>query len=385
MTTYAFETITPAQALALQASDIVTFAGGPARGVSVAYNIPAVGPATVTVTYEGRSVEFGQALLEVSELRGLHFRDDSRLMVGSAERDFLVGWVQDDALFGGEGGDRMLGQGGNDYLHGNQGDDRLQTDRGADTVLGGQGDDAIRTGTGGDGEAGDYAHGNMGSDTIDGGAGNDILLGGRDNDQVTGGAGADYLSGDLGDDVLKGGAGDDTQFGADGNDSLYSNGGKDLISGGEGADVIIVSGLGGATVDGDEGDDTLLAASPGMDALLGGAGADVFEVIASVRPAQGQDDEIRDWGAADRLHFDHVGPAFVSPDQYAETTASDYANALAQANALMAGGVVRYVAAQVGGDVVVFAETDGQLANGADVAVVLGGRTLTHIEASDFI
>lgn len=385
MTTYAFETITPIQALALQATDIITFAGGPARGVSVAYNIPAVGPATVTVTYEGRSVEFGQALLDVSELRGLHFRDDSRLMIGSADRDNLIGWVHDDALFGGEGDDALLGQGGNDYLHGNQGDDRLQTDRGADTVLGGQGDDAIRTGSGGEGEAGDYAHGNMGNDTVDGGAGNDILLGGRDNDQVTGGAGADYISGDLGNDLLKGGAGDDTQFGGGGNDSLYSNGGKDLISGGEGADIIIVSGLGGATVDGDEGDDTILAASPGMDALLGGPGADVFEFIASSRPAEGQDDEIRDWGATDRLHFDHVGPASVSAVEYAETTAADYASALAQANALMAGGVVRYVAAQVGGNVVVFAETDGLLGNGADVAVILGGRTLAHIEAADFI
>lgn len=385
MTIYAFETITPAQALGIQASDAVTFAGGPARGVSLAYNIPAAGPATLTVTYAGRSVEFGLDLLEISEAGRLTFADDSRLLAGGTDNDDLTGGAKDDALFGGQGNDTLAGQDGNDFVQGNQGADRLSGGLGRDTVLGGQGEDVIQTGVNTAGEAGDYAHGNMGADTVTGGAGNDTLLGGQGNDRIGGGDGIDYLSGDLGHDELRGGAHADTQFGGAGDDSIYSGGGADTISGGDGADMIIVSGGGGASVEGDDGDDTILAASPGKDVLLGGAGADRFEFVSSNRPAEGQDDEIRDWGASDTLHFDHFSIYSVTQAQYAEVTAASYANALAQANALIAGGEVLYVAAQVGGDVVVFADTNGTAADGAETAVVLAGRSLAHIEAGDIV
>lgn len=384
MTTYAFETITPTQALAIQASDSLSFAAGPARGVGVAYNIPIVGPATVTLTFEGRSVEFGLNLLEVSEQGRLTFPDDSRLMIGGTGNDGLLGWVHDDALFGGAGDDNLQGQGGDDVLQGNQGNDRLSTEHGADVVYGGQGDDVIRTGVGVAGEAGDFANGNMGNDTITGGAGNDVLLGGRDHDQINGGLGDDYLSGDLGNDELRGGQGADSLFGGAGDDILYSGGGKDLISGGDGADQIIVYGGGGATVDGDDGDDDILSASAAKDVLLGGAGADLFEFLSYQRPAEGQDDEIRDWGRSDKLAFEQMSVHAPTPADYAEVTAGDYSGALALANLLIAQGKA-YVAAQVGGDVVVFADTDGVTANGADIAVVLAGRTLDNIDAGAFL
>ncbi len=385
MTTYAFETITPAQALAVQAADLITFAGGPARGASLAYNIPVVGPASVTLTYGGRSVEFGLNLLEISEQGGLKFADDSRLLAGGTQNDNLTGWVHDDALFGGQGDDTLAGQDGNDLIQGNAGADRLLGERGADTVLGGQGNDVLHTGQGIAGEAGDYGHGNMGDDIVNGGGGADTLLGGQGGDSLYGGDGADYLSGDLGDDALRGGAGSDSQFGGAGADSLFSGGGADSLDGGAGEDVIIVSGGGGASVDGGDGNDTILAASPGQDVLQGGGGADRFEFVSYNRPAEGQDDEIRDWGASDTLHFDHFSIYSTTPEQYAELTAADYASALAQANSLIASGQVIYVAAQVGGDVVVFADTNGTAADGAETAVVLAGRTLAHIEAGDIV
>lgn len=385
MTAYAFETITPTQALAIQATDTISFTGAAANLASVAYNIPVVGPASITVTFQGHAVEFGMGLLGISEQHGLIFADPSRLMIGGADRDNLYGWVGDDAIFGGQGDDKLAGQGGNDLIQGNAGNDQITTLHGADTVYGGKGDDLIRTGADSPGEAGDFANGNMGDDTLFGGAGADVLLGGRDQDRIFGGEGRDYLSGDLGDDELHGGGGADTLFGAAGDDTIYADAGADVVDGGEGADRIFITGGGGVTVDAGDGDDTIIVNSAGKDILLGGAGGDVFEFVTTTRPTAGQDDEIRDWSSLDRLVFDHFSAQATTVDRYAELVAATYADAQTQANALISGGKIAYVAAQIGGDVVVFAETDGDLANGADTAVVLAGRTLANIEAWNII
>lgn len=385
MTTYAFETITQSQALAIRIDDIVTFAGGSANGASVAYNIPFAGPATVTVTFRGHSVEFGLDLLDMSQNGRLKFFDDSHLVIGGTGRDVLVGISRDDALFGGDDNDTLTGQGGNDVFQGNAGNDLIIGAHGADTISGGRGDDVIRAGADAAGETGNYVNGNMGADTIDGGAGADTLLGGQDNDQIRGGDGADYISGDLGNDDLRGGAGADTQFGGAGDDRIASEGGADVIDGGAGDDRIVISGGGGANVDGGDGNDTIVAASVGRDILQGGSGADRFEFVSVGRPTEGQDDEIRDWSRSDTLSFGHFSIYAATADSYAEITAGDYASALAQAKGLMAGGKVLYVAAQVGGDVVVFADTNGSGADGAETAVVLAGRTLDYISAANIV
>jgi Ca2+-binding RTX toxin-like protein len=253
-------------------------------------------------------------------------------------------------------------------------------------IYGGQGNDAIRTGADSPGESGDFAQGNLGNDTLVGGAGNDILLGGKDNDDLAGGAGDDFVNGNLGDDNLRGGAGNDRLFGEDGNDTIStSGGGTDTVDAGAGDDVVLVSGPGGANVDAGEGADTFLAASMGQDTLQGGAGADVFEFVTTNGPTDGRDDLIHDWNASDRLHFDHFSIFTPTVVHYAETTAATYGQALAQADGLIAGGQVFYVAAQVGGSVIVFAETDGSAADGADTAVVLAGRTLANIGFENFV
>lgn len=378
MTTYAFETITAEQALAIGALDVVTFAGRPAHGVSVAYNIPAVGPATVTITFEGRQVEFGLNVLSLSERGALDFEGDSRLQIGGADNDGLVGMAEDDALYGGQGDDTIIGQGGNDLMQGNSGNDRLTGERGCDLIYGGQGNDVIRTGPGIAGEAGDFAHGNMGADTIYGGSGGDTLLGGQGNDDIQGGDGADYVSGDLGSDIIRGGTGGDTLLGGAGNDTVFSGGGGDLLDGGAGDDFLVVS---TGKADGNDGADTIMSSGPGKAIIEGGADVDRFEFMNQGSARLEDADEIRDWSRRETLHFDRaiVRPAAV--DTYQEIVATDYEAALARANAIMAEGKVAYVAAQVGlGDVVVFAETDGNLFNGADTAVVLAGRTLADID-----
>lgn len=383
MTTYAFETITAQQALAIGPLDTVTFAGRPAQAVLVTYNIPAAGPPTVTITFEGRQVEFGMNVLEVSERGGLDFEGDSRLQIGGAANDGLVGMAEDDALYGGQGDDNILGQGGNDLLHGNAGNDRVTGERGHDVIYGGQGNDTIRTGPGITGEAGDFAQGNMGADTIYGGSGGDTLLGGQDNDDIQGGDGADFISGDLGADIIRGGTGGDTVLGGVGNDTLFSGGGGDLLEGGAGDDLLVIS-VGKA--DGGDGADTILSSGSGKAIIEGGIDFDRFEFMGQGSARFEDADEIRDWGRRETLHFDRYIISPASTDNYVEIAAPDYEAALARADAIMAEGKAAYVAVQIGlGDVVVFAETDGILMNGADAAVILAGRTLADIDWDNFV
>ena len=61
------------------------------------------------------------------------------------------------------------------------------------------------------------------------------------------------------------------------------------------------------------------------------------------------------------------------------------AAALAIANQHIAGPGAVYVAAQVGADVIVFADTDGDRSNGADIAVVLAGTHLDEISLANFV
>jgi Ca2+-binding RTX toxin-like protein len=379
LATYAFETITAQQALAIGPLDVVTFAGS-ARGVTVAYNIPAVGPASVTISFGGRSVEFGPGVLEISERGGLDFDGDSRLLIGGAENDALMGFGEADALFGGQGDDTLVGQGGGDVMQGNAGNDRLLGDRGADTLHGGQGNDVIRTAKSLPGDEGDFAHGNMGNDTIYGGSGGDTLLGGQGDDDLQGGEGGDYLSGDLGNDIIRAGAGADTAYGGAGNDTLFSGGGGDRLEGGAGDDLIVTT---AGWADGGDGADTLVSSGGGKDVLTGGLGVDRFEFLSPASARFEDADEICDFEDGETLHFDRAIVQPAAPEAYREILAADYASALDQANALIAGGKVAYVAAQVaGGSVVVFAETNGVAADGADAAVILVGRTLADIDWS---
>jgi Ca2+-binding RTX toxin-like protein len=385
MTTFAFETITPEQALAIQSGDYMTIAAGHASHVGVAYLAgDATTPASIAVTVEARTVVFGAEIAELTLRGALDMGDFSLLRIGNEFRQVLGGGERADGLYGGAGDDTIHGAAGDDRIQGNTGNDMLYGDEGANTVSGGQGDDTIYTTTYGE-IRGSWAHGNKGDDEVIGGAGADTLLGGQGNDFIGGSGGSDYLSGDLGNDEIDAGSGNDTVAGGAGDDSLSSSDGSDVITGGDGNDQLVAYGFGHAHLDGGVGDDTLVSASPEQSLLHGGAGHDRFEISSNTRPAAPTDDVVADWEGGDSFYFAQVSTHAVLPQQYSELVSDSYEHALALANAHIANSGAIYVAAQVGGDVLVFAETDGNLANGADVAVILTGRTLADISLTNFV
>ena len=402
MLAYAFDTITADQALNMQAGDTLTFNGGPARGVTVvyqSYDPLALSPEVprVFVTYEGRTVAFSTNLVQLSKAGALVMADGSKLYIGDTSDERVTGSALDDGLFGGPGSDTVGGGDGRDLLQGNSGDDRLVGGAGRDSIYGGQGNDTIFTGSengGGDTQGanteGDWAHGNLGDDEIVGGAGADTLLGGQGDDFIGGVDGSDFLSGDLGDDELHGGMGSDTLIGGAGDDILQGGFGLDFLSGGEGDDRLVAQGPEIAVLAGDAGNDTLTAAGADKEILLGGSGRDRFEIVAKTDPATRVDAEIQDFETQDTLHFPEVSifgsadAAAVLPRSYSEFAADSYAEALRIANEHISAAGAKYVAAQVGGNVFVFADL-GDPADGADVAVLLTGRTLADIGLSNFV
>lgn len=385
MSTYAFETITPDQALNIQSGDYLTLAQGPASRAVVRY-LPAAGgqPLRIELTIDGRTVVFGEQLSDLTLRGAFEIRDGSRVVIGNEGKQSIGGSPLGDALYGGEGDDVIHGGAGDDRIQGNQGNDTLYGDAGANTISGGQGDDVIYASTSME-TVGSWVNGNKGDDHIYGGGGPDTLLGGQGDDFIFGAGGNDYLSGDLGDDEIYSGSGDDTVLGGAGNDTLTSSDGSDLMMGGDGNDMIVAYGYGRATLDGGAGDDTIVAATHGQSLLFGGAGHDRFEIVGFDKPNPQSDYIIGDWEHGDSLYFAQVHIHTVQPGEYSEINSDTYEHALALANQQIANSGVRYVAAQVGKDVIVFAETDGNLANGADAAVILTGRTLADIDSTNFV
>jgi Ca2+-binding RTX toxin-like protein len=244
--------------------------------------------------------------------------------------------------------------------------------------------------TGQSGGGADYLDGNLGNDTVVGGGSGGFMLGEGGNDLLYDAGTHNSLDGGSGDDTLLSIAGGDTLSGGDGNDALDASGfghstapstldggaGDDQLNGGAGADVLI----------GGDGNDTLDGWG-GADTLTGGAGADQFQFYSTeASTAQGQLDTVLDWESQDHLFFANAdtgaGVGAGTSANYVELTASDYASALAAANAQIHGGTIEYVAVQVGADVVVFADTF--LNHTAGSAALLVGRSLADISASNF-
>lgn len=391
---YAFDTITAEQALAIKAGDTVTFNGGPGRTVLVTYQaidplaLPTQAP-RILITYEGRTVTFSPDLAQLSKIGALVMADGSQLYIGDTSDERFVAGAGDDGLYGGFGADSLDGGAGRDLLQGNAGNDVLIGGDGADTLYGGQGDDILQTGSkreGVAGEAGDFAQGNLGNDQLFGGAGNDTLLGGQGNDLLSAGDGDDLLSGDLGNDQLFAGGGRDTLNGGAGDDILAAGAGPHILFGGD--DRLSASGAGASVLRGDAGNDTLASSGGGGDILFGGAGRDRFDFVALNSPDR-IDAQIDDWESSDTLHFAGVGIAASSggailPLSYSEFVAADFATALAIANSHIINSGAIWVAAQVGSDVFVFADV-GDPADGADISILLTGRTLADIGLPNFI
>ena len=385
MTAYAFETITPDEALGIQTGDYLTFTRGSASQVAVAYSpaeLPL--PARIEVTFDGRTVAFGPALMDLSMRLAIDFPDGSRLVIGDGEHQGIGGTPFGDGLYGGGGDDVVHGLNGDDRIQGNTGNDTLYGDAGANTLSGGQGDDVIYASSYGE-TRGSWANGNKGDDEVIGGAGGDTLHGGQGNDFIGGKEGDDHLSGDLGDDEIHAGSGDDVVLGGAGDDKLSSSDGSDIMLGGAGDDQLVVYGFGHALLNGGDGNDTLVSASPDQSLLYGGTGRDRFEFVANAPLTRDASDVIGDWERGDQLHFAQASIYAILPREYSEFVADSYEHALAIANAHISAAGAHYAAAQVGDDVVVFADSDGDPTNGADVSIILAGRTLADIDLGNFV
>lgn len=256
---------------------------------------------------------------------------------------------EDDALRGGEhlplagasehGGRRVDPPGQEDNEHSK----RPDLPPGLDPDHHGEDDDAAGvalTGTDGD----DSLTGGEGGDTLDGADGADTLVGGEGADQMTGGAGADVFK--LGDD-----ASDD----ADDVDDDSDDDDQDDDADGDSDD--------------DDSDDSDDDAEDGDDDSDDDASGGVDDL-----------DRILDFTTGeDTLDF---GEGLAGTDEnFATGEADDYEAALAAANAAMADGTIDVFAAQVGEDVIVFADTDGEA--GVDDAVLLVGKTLTDVGFGD--
>ena len=162
-------------------------------------------------------------------------------------------------------------------------------------VVGHDGADRLLAG----GDDGKVLVGGGGNDTLEGGGGHDVLVGGEGADRLSGGAGSDVLVVDADDFTsgsVDGGSGDDVAFvegetgvtvelsrhgleavlGGSGADSFSYTGTARVVMGGGGGNDILSGGSAGDVLSGDEGADTLRG-NGGDDVLFGGEGNDTLE------------------------------------------------------------------------------------------------------------
>lgn len=367
MATFAFDTITAPQALAIGATDTLTVAAtsGTAIGATVLYQ----GDGTIDLNFVGGQVlDFGANLASLSQAGRLTLADGSILFIGDTNNNTFNTLTfsgtsngAQAAAFGGAGDDSLSVNGPHNLLQGNAGNDSLIGAAGDDTIYGGQDNDVIDVGGGVN-----FGQGNKGNDTLTGSGTADTLLGGQGNDNITG---AGFLNGNLGDDRVSGSG---QLFGEGGKDTLTSIGsGNDTLSGGDGDDSI-VAGLGKDSITGDAGDDTI-SITGGGNVIAGGAGSDKF-IFGAGNTSTGNVPAIIDWdGAHDTLSFLGFTP---NPSDYTTATAATYADALVTASRLTMQNHFSFVAVQVGPDVILFAGGAG----GPSSVVDLVGRSLSDFD-----
>ena len=127
---------------------------------------------------------------------------------------------------------------------------------------------------------------------VTGTQGDDILVGSVLADAIDGQDGDDNIVARSGDDLIEGGSGDDHILAGTGNDTVRGGAGMDLIFGGAGNDFLS-GGQGNDRLFGEDGDDVLFG-DEGDDTLSGGAGSDLLAGGAG-------DDSLAGDGGDDRL------------------------------------------------------------------------------------
>jgi VCBS repeat-containing protein len=217
--------------------------------------------------------------------------------------------------------------------------------------------------TGGGGT--DVVDGSNSVDTLNGGGGDDTLYGHGGDDNINGGNGADtHLYGQAGNDLIYGANGSDTIYGGSGNDTIYGNEPPPPNETGDTGDTIF-GGSGGDFIYGQGGND-VICGGYGADILSGGGGSDSF-VYLDVKDTN---DTITDFALGDTINLNALdADGVLSGNQnfaFGGTTATAHG--------------VWY--AQVGGDTLVYVDTDGNSST-AELAITLtGSHALT---SSDFI
>jgi Ca2+-binding RTX toxin-like protein len=368
-TTFAFETITAAQALAIAPTDALIFSSTSPNGAVHASAATVIydSPSLITVAVAGHAVDFGVGIEGASLAGRAVFFDSSTLYIGDgAGNTIAAGATVGSAAFGGLGDDNVQASGAFDLLQGNGGNDTLQATGGFSTVYGGQDNDAIVVSG-----ASNFVQGNKGADTIQGQTlAVDTLLGGQGNDSISGGG---ALDGNLGDDFI---SGTGQLLGEDGDDTLVSPGAHDVLSGADGNDSLSAT-HGADSLNGGAGDDTING-SGNASTLAGGGGSDRF-VVGPGNVALGHGPQIVDWDAAhDAISFTGLTPTATN---FVTATAADYATAASMATDITENQPVDFVAIQVGGDVFVFAGT----VNAVTAEVELVGRTLADITVHNLV
>ncbi|MEL7400503.1 MAG: calcium-binding protein, partial [Pseudomonadota bacterium] len=257
----------------------------------------------------------------------------NNLILGGAGNDTLTGLDGNDELNGGEGADTIDGGAGADTMRGGNGDDTFFVDDAGDTILEGQladgGSDIVYTSITYDVPTNVEVLIMLGSDDID-------ATGTEDRDQIFGNDGVNIINGGLGFDVMAGGAGNDV-YSVDnsldavieevggGFDNVFSSVDYIIDSAQEIESAILVEGS--ATVlRGDDSGNQLFGNSNinvidgrgGTDFMLGGGGADIFQI--NLEP--GAVDVVGDFSKAegDRMAFTGFNQATTFVNQASATS-----------------------------------------------------------------
>ena len=210
-------------------------------------------------TGEDTAADNSPAAVQVSLLTGVGRGGDAdgdtygsiEKISGSSFGDVIAGDDNANRLYGGGGNDTISAKGGNDFLGGGAG---------ADIVSGGSGSDTVsyfaKSATGG-------VTVDLSAGTGSGGAAEGDVYGSIEN--VVGTFRSDRIFGDGGSNDLDGMGGGDVLVGGGGNDVLTSSAGwVDTLQGGDGDDTLILSPStpDGDVLDGGDGEDTIVLGGP---------------------------------------------------------------------------------------------------------------------------
>jgi Ca2+-binding RTX toxin-like protein len=164
------------------------------------------------------------------------------IFTGTDANDSYLATPEGDDARGFRGNDTLIGNSGSDTLNGNSDNDLLfadslsQTAGGNDSLYGGQGADTLVGAR--FGFSSDSLGGNRGEDLLIASTnGGNTLFGGQGNDTIYGSvANSNTMNGNFGDDVVIAGNGNDRMLGSDGNDTLIGGIGSNDMFGGSGND-----------------------------------------------------------------------------------------------------------------------------------------------------